>query len=544
IELDAEVRRFTFRPDPNFLWGQRYPNSVYHLTVATPVEAIGGDELLYQDGQTRNGAYVAFRTGKTRELVFSVTGSLASADTATALAARYANGIDEDTLLAPAESFWRDLAGGRRFVEPSFDTLLPWLVHDAMIHLTVPHGLEQYTGGAWGTRDVCQGPVEALLALGRPEPVRSILDTVFAQQYETRGDWPQWFMLEPYSIIQARESHGDVIVWPLKALCDYVEATGDLDFLDAQVAWRDLETLERTARTDTVTAHIERLIRTVTERFIPGTHLIRLGEGDWNDSLQPADPALRDRMVSAWTVGLLCQQLRRWAAILTRRGRESGAVEGLAEAMAGDFRRLLMRDGVVAGYAIFDAPGTAPELLIHPSDTRTGLRYSLLPMTQGILGGLFTPAEAKHHAELVRAHLTDPDGTRLLDRPPEYRGGVETLFRRAESASYLGREIGLMYVHSHLRWAEALAKLGDIDGSRDALLAVDPVGVAGRLAHGAPRQRNTYFSSSDAGFLDRYAAQEEWQRVHDGTIPVEGGWRIYSSGPGLFTNLLVRQFGR
>ena len=32
------------------------------------------------------------------------------------------------------------------------------------------------------------------------------------------------------------------------------------------------------------------LLATVRERFIPGTHLIRYGEGDWNDSLQPVDP--------------------------------------------------------------------------------------------------------------------------------------------------------------------------------------------------------------------------------------------------------------
>jgi cellobiose phosphorylase len=82
----------------------------------------------------------------------------------------------------------------------------------------VPHGLEQYTGAAWGTRDVCQGPVEFLLALEHDEPVRQILRIVFAQQYATRGDWPQWFMLEPYSSIRDSHSHGDVVVWPLKAL--------------------------------------------------------------------------------------------------------------------------------------------------------------------------------------------------------------------------------------------------------------------------------------------------------------------------------------
>ena len=53
IEIDIERRRITFRPDPASLWGQRYPDAVYHLVVDTPdaVEAIGGDELLYTDGR-------------------------------------------------------------------------------------------------------------------------------------------------------------------------------------------------------------------------------------------------------------------------------------------------------------------------------------------------------------------------------------------------------------------------------------------------------------------------------------------------------------
>ena len=38
-------------------------------------------------------------------------------------------------------------------------TALPWFVHDAVVHYLSPRGLEQYTGGAWGTRDVSQGPV-------------------------------------------------------------------------------------------------------------------------------------------------------------------------------------------------------------------------------------------------------------------------------------------------------------------------------------------------------------------------------------------------
>ena len=239
------------------------------------------------------------------------------------LAAKYARGVDDPAMLAPATRYWQKVTRGLRITGrgpevAALDDLFPWLAHNAMVHLSVPHGLEQYTGAAWGTRDVCQGPVEFLLALEHDEPVKQILRIVFAQQQQARGDWPQWFMLEPYAAIRDRHSHGDVIVWPLKALCDYIEATNDLGFLDEPVAWRREDDLEPTAHRDPIATHVDKLLATVRERFIPGTHLIRYGEGDWNDSLQPADPKMRDWMVSSWTVALLFQQLNRYAEVLRR----------------------------------------------------------------------------------------------------------------------------------------------------------------------------------------------------------------------------------
>ncbi len=108
-----------------------------------------------------------------------------------------------------------------------------------------------------------------------------------------------------------------------------------------------------------------------------------------------------------------------------------------------------------------------------------------------------------------------------------------------------------MYVHAHLRYAEAMAVLGEADALWEALLVANPIAVTERLAHASLRQRNAYFSSSDAAFPDRYQASAEWERVKAGTIAVDGGWRIYSSGPGLYTNMLLshafgirRQFGQ
>ncbi|HEV7283661.1 MAG TPA: cellobiose phosphorylase, partial [Kaistia sp.] len=208
--------------------------------------------------------------------------------------------------------------------------------------------------------------------------------------------------------------------------------------------------------------------------------------------------------------------------------------------MRGDVNRYLIRDGVIAGYGLFDPGHDQVELLLHPSDQRTGLSYSLIPMTQSILGGLFTPAQTRAHLDLIRQHLLDPDGARLMDKPVVYRGGVETLFRRAESAAFFGREIGLMYVHAHLRYCEALAVSGDAEGAREAIALVNPIAVTERLSQASLRQRNTYFSSSDAAFPDRYKASAEWSRVRDGSIAVDGGWRVYSSGPGLYTQIFIR----
>ena len=476
-EIDARRKQFAFRPDPDFLWGKQYPNAVYHLVTSTPrqVEAVGGDELLYADRKRRGGAYAAIRTRRTGEFAFAVVGSMTDPKRANALAVKYAKPVADESMLATSDRFWRKVTRGVRVRSArhsadaeALDTIFPWLTHDAMVHLTAPHGLEQYTGGAWGVRDVCQGPLEYFLSLEHDEPAKAILRILFAQQYENSCDWPQWFMLEPYSAIQSKEAHGDIIVWPLKALCDYVEATGDFAFLEERIAWRRDDNFEKTAQADPIATHVDKLIAAVRRRFIPGASLIRYGNGDWNDSLQPVDPAKHDWMTSSWTVALLYEQLRRYAAILRHGGRprkEAKELDSLAAAMREDFNRFLIRDDIVAGYGVFSPKGGPPELLLHPSDKQTGLYFSLLPMTQGMIGGIFTKQQARRHLGLIRKHLLFSDGARLMEKPIAYHGGLETIFRRAESASFFGREIGLMYTHSHLRYAEAMSDLGEFGGA-------------------------------------------------------------------------------
>ena len=193
------------------------------------------------------------------------------------------------------------------------DEVVPWFAHDAGIHLSTPHGLEQYSGGAWGLRDVCQGPVEYLSAVGRHAAIADVLRVVYAGQERRTGDWPQWFMVDRYRDVRAPDSHGDIVIWPIKALCDYLEASGDLAFLDTRVGYADADTDEP------LTEHVTRQVDRIEARFAPGTALLRFGHGDWEDTLQPADPALAERLVSSWTVELAYETLGRY------RRRSSGA---------------------------------------------------------------------------------------------------------------------------------------------------------------------------------------------------------------------------
>ena len=212
--------------------------------------------------------------------------------------------------------------------------------------------------------------------------------------------------------------------------------------------------------------------------------------------------------------------------------------ERIATETAEAIRSLLMRDGVLAGYGLFGEDGSI-EHLVHPSDRRTGLKYGLLQIIHAISGDLLSPSEAREHLDVIDEHLLGPDGARLFDRPARYHGGPMEVFQRAEASTFFGREIGIMYTHAHLRYAEALARHGDAQRLLEALALVNPIGVTERVPNARPRQSTCYYSSSDATFADRYEAAEHYREVMAGTVPLEGGWRVYSSGPGIFLRLVV-----
>jgi len=541
---DGSVRgtAFTVHEDANIVvtpalssdLGQRFPQGRFRILTqqGTTIEAIGGDELLFLDGCTRGQPHVCI-VG-----VISEFGGLAllpelvdPPQVGTESKLKY-----RPFTIAPAA------ASPLRMPVERLGQIVPWLVHNALIHYLSPRGLEQYSGGGWGTRDVSQGPVELLLALGHPEPVRDLLLRVMSAQ-NPDGDWPQWFMFfERERTLRAADAHGDIVFWPVLALAQYLIASGDAALLEEQVPFFDAGGIECGERAG-VWQHVQRALRLIELRRVQGTTLTSYGHGDWNDSLQPADPTMRDHMCSAWTVTLHHQMLTTLAHALhiLERHEEAALLEQQSLAVKDDFQRLLLVDGVLTGYALF-GNGDAVRYLLHPRDAVSGARYSSLAMIHAILEDMFTLQQARDHLQLIEQHLSAPDGVRLFDQPLPYHGGPQRFFQRAESATFFGREIGLMYMHAHLRYAQALAHMGEAERFFHALCQVNPIGIRELVPRATLRQSNCYYSSSDAAFADRDQASAEYRQVRDGPVALEGGWRVYSSGPGIAISLVVRHF--
>ena len=522
--LPPEERR-SRSPYPFLHYDMQFPNRSYSLT---------DDRIFFEDGKPRDGTLICVKLGPFRSFRCVITGN-------------FKQECPEEPPDYSFEQEYLNFRNGYRGLirgfhlekkgvrDPDLEALNEtawWFCHNAMIHYASPHGLEQTGGAAWGTRDVCQGPMEFFLALGHFPIARSTLLRVFSHQSATTHEWPQWFMFDRYPL-DAGECHGDIVFWPLKAAADYLDETGDFSILKESIPYSGR------SGTEPMLNHIERAVKTLQSRFLPGTFLISYAGGDWDDTLQPADDSLKTNLVSSWTQALAFQVLRKLSKVLQSAApRFSADVLTAAKKMAGDFHKYLIRDGTIAGFVCRQPDGNFLPML-HPRDRITGIHYRLLPMTRSIIAELADPQQAQRNISQIDRHLRFPDGVRIMDRPAPYHGGVSRLFKRAEQAANVGREISLQYTHAHIRYIEAMAEAGEAERAWEGLLTVNPIAVRRHVPNALPRQSNLYFSSSDGMFPDRYRYALDFDKLRDGTVGVKGGWRLYSSGPGIYLHQLI-----
>ncbi|WP_370314281.1 GH36-type glycosyl hydrolase domain-containing protein [Guptibacillus hwajinpoensis] len=138
-----------------------------------------------------------------------------------------------------------------------------------------------------------KGPTEYFMATQNYDSVKEIIQTVYAHQYEDEGNWPQWFMFDEYGAVQQEESHGDVVIWPLKVVADYLAVTGDHTILDMELPYTLRENFTFSEKKHSLNEHIKKQIEYVKRHFLHDTFLSSYGDGDWDDTLQPANAQLK-----------------------------------------------------------------------------------------------------------------------------------------------------------------------------------------------------------------------------------------------------------
>ncbi len=539
---DKETGEYLAKPKADSMIAGKFPQAQFRMIVQKAngnYKACSDERLFAGNGKTENPLFI-LKTEETDEFCMSFIGEVC-------VPAKVVEIDDADTQwssdCADAWFAWKELSlnlslNGVHEDIRAISEILPWYGMNALIHFLTPYGLEQFSGAAWGTRDVSQGPVDLLLTMEKFEEARKVLYTLFSNQ-NPDGGWPQWWMFDSYSNVRADSAHGDVVYWCILALSKYIIVTGDLEIMDEVIPYYH-EMGESYAEKTKLSEHVDRVIGMIIKSFIPGTALVPFDGGDWNDSLQPVSKELAQRMISSWTVEMNYQAFSDYRIVYELTGNSIKAFElfEICEKIKNDFNKYLVKDGIVAGYGLVEADQRI-SVLLHPSDTTTGISYSILPMERGILSGIFTKEQAEFHQDLIEKHLKGPDGARLMDRPLKYNGGIQTIFQRAESSTFFGREIGLMYVHEHIRYAEALALTGKADAFVKALRQAIPVGYRDIVPCGDFRQSNCYYSSSDVTFKNRYEADEQYNEIKTGNILLKGGWRVYSSGPGIYIGIIV-----
>ena len=276
---------FVARPMAGSMISGKFPHAQFRIKINHSEAGFRacGDEALYADSRNHGDSLFVLDVDDTSDFCMSFLGEICTSADFVAIENADIQWLSE---CHDAQAVWQNLSlnlsvKGQQEDVAAIREILPWYGMNALIHYLTPYGLEQFSGAAWGTRDVAQGPFDLLLCMGKYEEARQVLCIIFSNQ-NPDGGWPQWWMFDSYSDIRAGSAHGDVIYWCIIALSKYISITGNLTILDEILPFYHEKGPGKPERKP-LSEHVSRLIKMIFDLFIPGTALVPFGGGDWND---------------------------------------------------------------------------------------------------------------------------------------------------------------------------------------------------------------------------------------------------------------------
>jgi 1,2-beta-oligoglucan phosphorylase len=166
---------YTAVPEKDSMITSKFPEARFRIKIqAEESYSTGESGMLFSDGKHRGQKLFVIKANDTNKFTVSFIAEVAEP-------AQVVNFTDADhQFLADgleAEQEWGKLSLNLRFDSAqkdvaAFSEIMPWFGLNALIHYLTPYGLEQFSGAAWGTRDVSQGPVDLLLSLGKYKEAR------------------------------------------------------------------------------------------------------------------------------------------------------------------------------------------------------------------------------------------------------------------------------------------------------------------------------------------------------------------------------------
>ncbi len=408
------------------------------------------------------------------EEIYFVLGQGNDKDHALALAKKYHNPAYVGAAYERTGLFWDRLLNTLQVhtPEPATDLILNrWMLYQTLsCRIWGRTGFYQ-SSGAFGFRDQLQD-VLALLPIDPTISRGQILNA--AQRQFEEGDVMHWW--HPPSGRGVRTRISDDLLWLPYVTALYVEATGDLSFLDEKIPFLKApplgkgedERYSQYPQTEQSFSLMEHCLRAIQKGATTGPHgLPLIGTGDWNDGLNHVSG--NGQGESVWLAWFLCDVLKCFAAICEQAGDSATAqrYKGMVKRYAAAIEQSAW-DGAWYRRAFYD-DGT-------PLGSKEDLECQIDAIAQSwaVLSGAGDPQRRGQAMQSVLDRLVFPHNrlsllfTPPFDKTPRDPGYIK---------GYLPgtRENGGQYTHAATWTAWAFAQMGDGKQAGELFDLLNPV---------------------------------------------------------------------